>query len=265
MDAPTLTTYIDEAQAALESFLTQLLNRDDVALTVETPEDTTADAAQAELADALVVGAPNFALQLPEAIVSLISEAILGQAMDIDEEGVDDLMSEMTGQGYGAVRTQLAELDVTIAEDVPFTVAAPDEPFTDLPADALWNAPFTLTVGDDTFSGRIFLEQDRSESNETEVTTESAAEEAKSSAATQQQQQPAGGSAPERSSAASDASNGDPVEVAPAGFSELGSETLGQAAQNQSNFEMLAEVELDVRVELGRRQLPLADVLQLTS
>jgi flagellar motor switch protein FliN/FliY len=28
---------------------------------------------------------------------------------------------------------------------------------------------------------------------------------------------------------------------------------------------MLAEVELDVRVELGRRKLPLADVLQITS
>lgn len=260
MDAPTLTTHIDEAQTALESFLTQLLNRDDVSLTVDAPEETTAEAAQSDLAAHLVVGAENFALQLPEAIVSLIAEAILGQPMEIDEPGVDDLMSEMTGQGYGAVRTQLAESGVEVP-NVQFTVSLPDEEAPDLPAEALWNAPFTLTVGDDTFTGTLFLEQDRSASIDRTAEPESAAaSEAQFRPQAQQQSQ-----ASASQSASSGASNGNAVEVAPADFSELGGETLGQSAQNRDNFEMLAEVELDVRVELGRRQLPLADVLQLTS
>lgn len=270
MDAPTLSTYIDEAQTALESFLTQLLNRDDISLTVEAPDETTAESAQSVLATELAVGADNFALQLPETIVSLLAEAILGQPMEIDEPGADDLVSEMTGQGYGAVRTQLAELDAEVP-DVQFTVSAPEEDYASLPADSLWELSFTLNVGDDTYTGLLFLEQDSSaaaapDASPADPPTAEAPQQSQQSQQGQPQRQPqAASQAASTQSAASGSSNEDSVEVAPADFSELGSETLGQGAQNRGNFEILAEVELDVRVELGRRKLPLADVLQMTS
>lgn len=50
--------------------------------------------------------------------------------------------------------------------------------------------------------------------------------------------------------------------LASAAFPDFGSEHLGDGATG--HFEVLAEVELEVTVELGRRRLPLADVLRLT-
>lgn len=49
--------------------------------------------------------------------------------------------------------------------------------------------------------------------------------------------------------------------VAPAAFPELGEESFSDATEP---LELLAEVELEVTVELGRRRLPLSDVLRLT-
>ena len=54
------------------------------------------------------------------------------------------------------------------------------------------------------------------------------------------------------------------VSVSPAAFPDLGSEQIMATLQNP-NFGLLAQVELEVTVELGRRQLPLADVLNLTT
>ncbi|NKN80648.1 flagellar motor switch protein FliN [Weissella cibaria] len=42
----------------------------------------------------------------------------------------------------------------------------------------------------------------------------------------------------------------------------MGKETLGE---NNHTFGLLADVELEVTVELGRRRLPLADILRLTN
>jgi flagellar motor switch protein FliN/FliY len=262
MDAPTLNAHIEEAQTALESFLTQLLNRDDIELAVDEAAESDADAAVVPLTTELAVGADNFALELPTGIVPLIGEAILGQPMEIDDEGADDLISEMTGQGYGAVRTQLAEAGLKLPE-AQFTVSPPGDAGPDLPSDDLWTAAFTLTVGDETLKGTVFLNRDASAAS---ADPEPAAQTAGTQqAAPQQQASPSAASAGAAQPAGSDGSEG-AVDVAPAEFSDLGAETLGGASQrSRGNFEMLAEVELDVRVELGRRKLPLADVLQITS
>ncbi len=273
MDAPTLNAHLKEAQTALESFLTQLLSRDDISLTVEEAAESDEDSAQIPLTTELAVGADNFALELPTGIVPMIGDAILGQSMEIDEDGADDLISEMTGQGYGAVRTQLAEVGLKLP-DVQFTVSPPGDPGPELPANQLWAAAFTLTVDDETLTGTIYLE--RAPSDAAEAPASAPAQEAQATAAntsadatSAQSSAPQGGSQSSPSTAQHPAGSdggGGSVDVAPAEFSDLGAETLGgQAKQSRGNFEMLAEVELDVRVELGRRKLPLADVLQITS
>ena len=53
------------------------------------------------------------------------------------------------------------------------------------------------------------------------------------------------------------------VGVAPVDFPDLGREK--EAANEPKNFDLLAEVELNVTVELGRRRIPLSEVLQLTT
>ena len=61
----------------------------------------------------------------------------------------------------------------------------------------------------------------------------------------------------------SDTDAAEPVAVSPVAFGDLGSESIGDGSS--ADLDLLADVELDVTVELGRRRLPLADVLRLTT
>jgi flagellar motor switch protein FliN/FliY len=56
----------------------------------------------------------------------------------------------------------------------------------------------------------------------------------------------------------------DPVVVAPIAFQDLGAEVIGGVGGSKTNLGLLADVELEIRVERGRRQLPLADLIRLT-
>lgn len=56
------------------------------------------------------------------------------------------------------------------------------------------------------------------------------------------------------------------VKVAPAAFTNLGAEDLGgDGSAHPASFALLREVELEITVELGRRSLPLAQVLRLAA
>jgi flagellar motor switch protein FliN/FliY len=61
----------------------------------------------------------------------------------------------------------------------------------------------------------------------------------------------------------SDRESATPVRVQTASFPDLGSESI--APSSSGDLGMLADVELDVTVELGRRRMPLSDILRLTS
>ena len=54
-----------------------------------------------------------------------------------------------------------------------------------------------------------------------------------------------------------------PVAVSSVAFDDLGAESIGDGSTGE--LDLLADVELEVTVELGRRRLPLADVLRLTT
>ncbi|NNF57011.1 MAG: flagellar motor switch protein FliN, partial [Rhodothermaceae bacterium] len=59
------------------------------------------------------------------------------------------------------------------------------------------------------------------------------------------------------------------LRVAPAAFADLGAEVLspesGDGSMHPASFDLLREVELEITVELGRRSLPLAQVLRLAA
>lgn len=252
MDAAMLTAHQEDTCEALQSFLTQLLGQDDVVLDVEAPAEAKVEGIQDDLASGLIVSTSSFAVVLDSGTVPLVSEALLGQTMGVDDPGVEDLVSEVTAQGYGAVRTQLASAGVELPEST-FEVSLPDQERPTLP-DTLWRVAFTLSTDDQTLTGVAFFKRTPATASDPQGSTSAAPGSAASDAPSAS-----------RETAAESAPASDPVEVAPADFSDLGAENIRGQNGVSGNFDMLAEVELDVRVELGRRQLPLADVLQLTS
>ena len=64
---------------------------------------------------------------------------------------------------------------------------------------------------------------------------------------------------------ASMTSQNDGVAVAAAAFEDFGNEHIAGGDGSTTNLELLSDVELEVTVELGRRRIPLSDVLRLTT
>ncbi len=249
MNSTELTQHIAAAEEALGGFLEMLLG-EEIAFQVEAPEPISFKEAGLEQMAYLVVLSPEstgqgFAVLLEPPWLPLLSKAMLGEVMEVDEEGADDLVRELAGQGYGAVRNQLGASGVKLP-DVSFEVLTHGNEITAgaLPDD-LWRVAFNAKVGEEPLGGVAFF-------------SAATAEEPAAAAP-----QPAVASHPDLAAPQPViVASSEPVTVAPALFPELTGVTLGS---ENDNFSLLAEVELEVTVELGRRRLPLADVLRLTT
>jgi len=252
MTSETVQQYLQDAQEALGSFLATLLD-DEAQLTIDAPAESDPAALQDELENGLVVGVDDvFLVALDMAWVSLVSESMLGRSIDIDDEGVDDLFREITAQGYGTLRNQLSTTGVTLPE----VAIQPSLPGVSAPSvsDAAWRVPFQLAYDGETYEGYALLSQAADPTPaDADATQETAAQPASS------------GAAQEESGSATQGGGGSGVSVSPAKFSDLGEEKIHGPRAEQRNFDLLAEVELEVSVELGRRLLPLSEVLQLTT
>ncbi len=249
MNSTELTQHIAAAEEALGGFLEMLLG-EEIAFQVEAPEPISFKEAGLEQMAYLVVLSPEstgqgFAVLLEPPWLPLLSKAMLGEAMEVGEEGADDLVRELAGQGYGAVRNQLGASGVKLP-DVSFEVLTHGNEITAgaLPDD-LWRVAFNAKIGEEPLGGVAFL-------------SAATAEEPAAAAP-----QPAVASHPDLAAPQPViVASSERVTVAPALFPEL----TGDALDIESdNFSLLAEVELEVTVELGRRRLPLADVLRLTT
>jgi len=196
----------------------------------------------------------NVFVALDDGWVPLLSEGMLGEAVEADEEGAIDLMQEIASQGFGTVQSTLAA-EGTELPSLEFEAVPPGEGPAELEG-PFWQVTFSTEHEDAELGGLALL-------------SASGGDEGGDEASTEDQETTAEASSPETSSSAGSSSDADSeVEVSPASFSELGDESIGGdggADGNLSNFELLAEVDLEVRVELGRRELPLADVLKLTA
>ena len=247
MNSSNLKQYISLAEEALSSFLGVLLGEEVVVQTAEPERVAVAKAGLEELAYLVVLNPapPGFAVLLEPSWLPCLSKAMLGEAMTVADEGMDDLVRELAGQGYGSVRTQLAGTDVTLP-DVSFEVLTHgDQLAANALPETVWRIAFHSEVGAETLGGVAILP-------------------AVASAAPARTAAPA--AAPKPAAAARPAPAAprpaQPMNVAPAQFPDFGGEVIDGA---QDNFNLLAEVELEVAVELGRRKLSLADVLRLTT
>ena len=255
MSVQSLAPLLPDAQAALEAFFETLLG-DGLSLQLDEPAETTFEAVMPEaIGYLLLLGAAGprqgFAVLAEPEIVPLLSKAMLGEPMTMDDEGADDLVKELLAQGYGSVRNQLGGAGVMLPEVtyqvIPAGNMLPDD---NLP-DELIKIPFTFEHGDTSLRGTALMP----------IPAEAppaAAEAAPQAAASPE----APTAAPAAGSAAGAPAGAGPA-VAPAAFPDLGQERLGGA--RGGTFDLLAEVELEVAVELGRRRMPLSDVLELTT
>ncbi len=158
--------------------------------------------------------------------LSACSQAMLGMPMEVGEEGADDLMREVLAQVYGAVQSANAELKLP---ELRFDVVT-DPRDVHLP-ETTHLTRFSMTMGDETLTGLLLID---------------------APTAKQLQQKKSGPAA-------------SPVEVARPDFPDVGGDSFDASATVGANFNMLVDVDLEVIVELGRRKLPLADVLRLTT
>lgn len=261
MNSSDIQQHIASAEEALQSFLGMLLG-EDVVFHADSPEQVTFAEANLKKMASLVVLGPGgkdggFAVLLDPAWLPSLSKAMLGEAMEMADDGADDLMRELAGQGYGSIRNQLGGEGVTLP-DATFEILPHGDMITAnaLP-DTLWRVSFAATLGAQKLGGVAFLSAATDAQTGARPQPAPASAAAASAAMPQPQAQPMGGGA-----ASGIAGLGAQVSVAPAMFPELGTEVI---RGNGENFNLLAEVELEVTVELGRRKLTLSDVLRLTT
>lgn len=265
MSTDKLEKRITTAQEALRSFLATLLGTD-APLRVDEPVQANFDDANDRSLKniAFTAGAAkenHWAVVLDPEWLPLLSKSMLGEPIEFGEPGADDLLKELAAQAYGAVRTQLSSAGVSLPEAEVTLMGADDELGGHRFSPILFEVPFQITIGGKTLSGFALVppistdpgsidhpEADQAhdeEFGELDIDLESPSDE-----------QAAGTS--------SEAGAPQPVQVQPAAFPDLGIESIGGDGSD-AGFQLLAEVELEVTVELGRRSIPLADVLRLTT
>lgn len=239
MSESKLKSYIEEANPILETLLATVL-RQDLTLTLQDEGESAADAISAGAATHFSVsskleGSHNFLFQLAPEWIPLISSGMLGQEMAPEDEGVADVASKVVSQGYDAVRNQLS-LGSNLPE-ATFDAFKPGEALPDAFAEGTYqNLSFQLTIGETVAKGTLFLN--------TETIQLIPEPEGKTPAAAPETPEPA-------------------VNVSKPNFPDFGREALN--GDGIGNFDLLADVNLNITVELGRRRMPLSDVLQLTT
>jgi flagellar motor switch protein FliN/FliY len=192
----------------------------------------------------------NVLIALSPDWVPVLSEAMLGERLEAGADGTHDLMQEIGSQAFGTVQSTLA------AEGFELPGIQLEAVGLDTTPSALdgssWEISFSAEHEGTTLEGLVL------------VPSENDSDEDSSSAQSFAERKPSETSSAQGSASSSAANEDSEVDVAPASFSDLGEENL-EGSEKSNGFELLAEVNLEVRVELGRRELPLADVLKLTT
>ncbi|MEX1055431.1 MAG: flagellar motor switch protein FliN [Rhodothermales bacterium] len=253
MNTDRLTKHISTAQEALRSFLATLLGGEAPLLV---GEPTTADFDDANMRSkaniVFTAGTSQesqWAVALDPAWLPLLSKSMLGEPIEFGEPGADDLLRELAAQAYGAIRTQLHSAGVALAEADIELLERGKELGSNKFSPILYEIPFRITIDNQKLKGYAIIPYfDDAPAHEAAPRPEPFEIPVAAPVTSPQQQ-------PQRQPS---------IQVASASFPELGNEVLGGDGMD-SGFALLAEVELEVTVELGRRKIPLSDVLRLTT
>ncbi|HEX7070201.1 MAG TPA: flagellar motor switch protein FliN [Rhodothermales bacterium] len=230
MSSPELNANVGALKAALSGFLKTVLGKD-VPVDVAPPQPAAkalADAKSVRIMHPSVLS-PDWYIFLDDGWIPVLSAATIGEPMTADQEGADELLREVVTQAYVAVSRALTERGVAWPE-VELGVQPRAEAAPTFPGSAV-AARVSARTDDQELSAWIVM-RDASAI----LSTPS-----------------------EKKSNVSD------VAVSPAGFPDLGPENINSGDGAIPNFDLMAEVQLEVAVELGRRSIPLAELLRLTT
>ncbi|MFB6272196.1 MAG: flagellar motor switch protein FliN [Salinibacter sp.] len=197
--------------------------------------------------------------------VPVLSEAMLGERLKPGAEGAADLMQEVGSQAFGTVQSTLAA-EGTELPNVQFEAVDPGETPAPLEGPS-WHIPFSIEHEGTSLDGFVLMLTEDSPSEDASGNTFAHRNSPESESTQQTASASSVGDPSAGNPSAGNPSAGNQeseVDVAPAAFEDLGDEDL-EGTDQANTFELLAEVDLEVRVELGRRELPLADVLKLTT
>ncbi len=231
MTKTTFSTVLEHGQEAVNSFLSTLIGEGHE-VSIETPQPLSVDELKANSGTYLsAVGelesGASYIVLLSPSMVPVVSESMMGEAMSADDSASIDLMQEVLAQAHGAVRSHLSAHDVRLPA-ATFNVVPNLNAFpTEALPGKLTKVGFHLTSNPE-LKGIVAFDHELAQS-----TKEASAAESEPTA-----------------------------KVAPAAFPDMGSEQSFQG--DGGNLDMLADVELEITVELGRRKLPLAHVLSLS-
>ncbi len=235
MHPDTLPPHFEASLQAVRDFLATLFGGD-LDLATQLGEATDGLATDRLLvAGSSEAGEALFAVVLDEGWAPVLSQAVLDETRTADEAA--DLLLDVAAQTYGALRLQ-AKADGLALPDVVFTVG--DLPALAEPVSAL---TFEWARGDEPLAGGLLFPTEALRVPPPRVEPEASSGPAGSGLV--------GG--PEI------------IEVSPSSFADFGAEHFVSGDGGSGNLEALSDVELEVTVELGRRRLPLADVLRLTT
>jgi len=240
MTESTINSLIAESSPILEGFLGTLLNQE-ATLEIGSPDEASSAMLSGNsdtyfTALSKTEGPHAFAVQFEAGWLAPVAKAMLGMDMDPSDDGAGDLISEIVSQAYGSLRNTLPAGGQLPEMYFDIRVPGNEVPADNLP-DSLWRFPLTAKIGDQSLSASLFLSN---------ATVDHICEVA----------------APEPEEAAPPPPPAEPIDVSTPQFQDLGRERL--VREGGGNFELLAEVELNLTVELGRRRLALSEVLQLT-
>jgi flagellar motor switch protein FliN/FliY len=212
-----------------------------------------------------------------------LSQAMLGNKLTEWNDEADEFLNEIATQVHATLQQKLAETEITLPDAnftiLPEVVSLPSE----LLADELQQLSITLNTAEKHIEAHLLLSMAEDESEEGPNApdaeeqplpgTQNSPKEASTGISSEGTEGPGAGDPSAQAASPDPASElgGEPddeaaVDVAYPSFPDFDdSPDISGGMDEAEKFELLGDVEIELAVELGRRQMPLEDILRLTN
>lgn len=222
----------------------------------------------------------RFAVLLDPEWLPLIAGLKLGVQTRIGDDDYTEILTELSGLFVTAVQSHFEAHGSPIV-CAPLQIKGPGEEMDETVFEAVtYKLPFFMEWEDALLHGFVLVTQADAQDSEIRVETDTEQSSSPQPETMEDNFEPAGNGllndpvqatgpagippgATTPTPAPPSLANGPGVQVQAAAFPELGAES--SASNGSANLGLLAGVELEVTVELGRRRMALADILRLTS